>query len=138
MHTQFATILLFLIIGALTVPAMLLLGKLLRPQLPSAVKQSTYECGEVPIGDSWIQFNLRFYVIAILFLVFEAEIVLVLPVATMFKHWSASSEISSLLVFIEFAIFIAILLIGFAYAWEKGDLQWIRPEQKNIPDKRKP
>lgn len=128
MYSQFTTILIFLMTGALMVPLLLLVGKILRPHHPNAGKLSTYECGEIPIGDSWIQFNLRFYVIAILFLVFEVEIALILPVATMFKEWMRSVEINRLLVFMEIAIFIVILLIGFAYAWFKGDLEWIRPQ----------
>jgi len=130
MFTQFATILIFLIIGMLLVPAMMLAGKILRPDAPDEKKLSTYECGEIPVGNTWVQFNLRFYVIAILFLIFEVEIVLMFPVATMFKYWMTTNEMSHILVFIEVAIFISILLVGFAYAWHKKDLEWIRPPIK--------
>lgn len=126
MYTQFTTILIFLIIGALLAPLILLIGKIFRPDNPDPLKKSTYECGEIPVGDSRIQFNLRFYIIAILFLVFEVEVIVMLPVATMYKHWMASSDMSSILVFTEIGIFVTILLIGFAYAWFKGDLEWIR------------
>jgi len=135
MFTQFATILIFLIIGALMVPAIMLVGKILRPHAPDEKKLSTYECGEVPVGNTWVQFNLRFYVIAIIFLIFEVEIVLMLPVATMFKYWMTTNEMSNILVFIEVAIFISILLVGFAYAWYKGDLEWIRPQIKQASKK---
>ena len=133
MYTQFTTILVFLIVGLLIVPAMLWVGKILRPNRPDEGKTSTYECGEIPIGGSWVQFNLRFYVIAILFLIFEVEVVLMLPVATMFKQWMASQDANSFLVFLEIVIFISILLVGFAYAWVKGDLAWIRPHPKTLP-----
>ena len=135
MYTQFVTILIFLIVGALIVPAMLLVGKILRPHNPNAKKLSTYECGEIPIGDSWVQFNLRFYVIAILFLIFEVEVALLLPIAVIFKSSLLSPQMGSLLVLTEIGIFIAILLIGFAYAWYKGDFEWIKPIPKNLKKK---
>ena len=112
------------------VPLLMGVGKLLRPHHPDKGKLSTYECGEIPIGDSWVQFNLRFYVIAILFLVFEVEVVLMLPVATMFRHWMASADVSGWLVLAEIVVFLSILWVGFAYAWYMGDLQWIRPALK--------
>jgi len=130
MYTQFTTILIFLIVGLVMVPLMLLVGKLLRPNNPYDKKLTTYECGEIPVGESWIQFNIRFYVIAILFLVFEVEVVLMLPVATMFKHWMVSGEMGRLMVFGEIVIFISILLVGFAYAWYQKDTEWIRPQPK--------
>lgn len=134
MYTQFTTILIFFMVGILMVPLILLIGKILRPHHPDAGKLSTYECGEIPVGSSWVQFNLRFYVIAILFLIFEVEIVLMLPIGTMFKQWM--TETNGFLVFMEIAIFIAILLVGFAYAWHEGDLEWIRPSHKTPSDKK--
>lgn len=130
MYTDFITILIFLLVGALIVPLMLLVGKTLRPHHPYKEKLIPYECGELPVGNSWVQFNLRFYVIAILFLIFEVEVVLMLPVATMFKKWMSGSPALAFLIFLEIVFFVLILILGFAYAWTKGDFEWIRPSQR--------
>jgi len=126
MYTQFTTILIFLIVGAGMVPLILLVGKVLRPSNPDPKKLTTYECGEEPVGGSWVQFNLRFYVIAILFLIFDVEVVLMFPVAATFRQWATSQAGKGFLVLAEVALFIGILLIGFAYAWVKGDFEWIK------------
>lgn len=126
MYTQFTTILIFLLIGAAIVPAILLVGKILRPHHPDEKKLTTYECGEEPIGTSWVQFNLRFYVIAILFLIFDVEAVVMFPVATVFRQWVLSSPSNAWLVLTEISIFLLILIVGFAYAWHKRDFEWIR------------
>ena len=133
MYTQFTTVFIFLLIGACIVPLMLLAGKILRPHKPSKEKLMTYECGEISVGSSWIQFNLRFYVIAILFLVFDVEAVFMFPIAAVFKHWIANPELSNILIFLEITVFVVILLVGFAYCWYKGDLEWIRAVAKNPP-----
>ncbi len=134
MYAQFITIFIFLLVGIVMVPLLLLVGKILRPHKPDPKKLATYECGEVPVGGSWIQFNLRFYVIAIVFLIFEVEVILLLPIATIFKSSLKSS--TPFIIFGEIALFIAILLVGFAYAWYKGDLEWIRPSPKTLPDRK--
>lgn len=131
MYTQFVTIFIFLLIGAAIVPAILLVGKILRPDHPDEKKLTTYECGEEPIGSSWVQFNLRFYVIAIIFLIFDVEAVALFPVATVFRQWISSSPANAWLVFIEVSIFLLILIVGFAYAWHKGDFAWIRGTKGN-------
>ena len=126
MHTQFTTILIFLLVGAAMVPAILLVGKILRPHHPDEKKLATYECGEETIGTSWVQFNLRFYVIAILFLIFDVEAVVMFPVATVFRQWILSSPENAWLVLTEVSIFLLILIVGFAYAWHKRDFEWIK------------
>ena len=108
------------------VPLILLVGKVLRPSNPDPKKLTTYECGEEPVGGSWVQFNLRFYVIAILFLIFDVEVVLMFPVAATFREFVTSQAGKGLWVLAEVALFIGILLIGFAYAWVKGDFEWIK------------
>ncbi len=119
---NFATILVFLVFGCLFVGVNLLLSRLLQTRNPFPMKVSTYECGELPEGDSWIQFNIRFYVIALIFLIFEVEIVFLFPWAVVFKHLGTFA-------FVEMMIFIAILLVGLAYVWVKGDLEWDKPKQ---------
>jgi len=80
-----------------------------------------YECGETPEGSAWIQFNIRFYVFALIFIIFDVEIIFLLPWAVVFNRLG-------LFAFVEGLIFIAILVVGLAYVWAKGDLAWVKPE----------
>lgn len=127
MLTQFASVLVFMILGALTVFLMLAISRLLQPRDQNPVKLTTYECGEIPIGSSWVQFNIRFYVIALIFIVFDVEVALLYPWAVIFKQFI--SEGQGALVFAEALIFIVILLSGLAYLWKEGDLEWVRTLQ---------
>lgn len=129
--SEFGKVFIYLIMGILFVLFTFFLGKLVALKRPNAEKLSSYECGEEPQGSSWIQFNSRFYVIALVFLLFDVELVFIFPWATVFgqevllnadPRWGWLS-------LIEMFIFILILLIGLVYVWKKGDLNWIRPEQ---------
>lgn len=130
----FGTILLF-IVGAIGFAlAMLLVGKLLRPNNPTAEKQTTYESGEEPSGSAWGIFNVRFYVIALVFLLFEAELVFLFPWATVFGDEQLVKETNGLWAqfsMIETFIFIIILAVGLAYVWAKGMLDWVRPRPQS-------
>jgi NADH-quinone oxidoreductase subunit A len=121
MLTDFGVILLFFIIGFVFVGIGLLTSAIVRPSHPNPIKNSTYECGEEPIGIPWIKFNNRFYVIALVFLLFDVEVVFLLPWAVVFKQlgWFA---------FIEMIVFVIILIVGLAYVWVKGDLDWEKPK----------
>lgn len=135
MLTDFATVLVFIALGAVTVLAMLVISRLLQPRDPNPTKLTTYECGEVPVGSSWVQFNIRFYVIALIFIVFDVEVALLYPWATIFKAFIDKGQGG--LVFFEAFVFIVILLAGLAYLWKEGDLEWVRsmretPAQKGI------
>ena len=118
---NFAAPLIFILAGALFIALNLVISRLLQPRFPSVGKATTYECGEIPIGTSWIQFNIRFYVIALIFVIFDVEIVFLIPWAVVFKDLG-------LFAFVEMMIFIGMLLLGLAYAWRKGDLEWDKPE----------
>jgi NADH-quinone oxidoreductase subunit A len=120
MLTDFGIILLFFIIGFIFVAAGLITAALIRPSNPNPIKNSTYECGEEPIGKPWIKFNTRFYVIALVFIIFDVEIVLLFPWAVVFKDLGWFSYISML-------IFLIILFIGLVYDWGKGYLEWEKP-----------
>ncbi|MEJ6980312.1 NADH-quinone oxidoreductase subunit A [Pedobacter sp. P351] len=130
--TEFGKIFIFLIIGIVLVCATLFLSKLLALNKPTPLKLSSYECGEEPSGNSWVQFNSRFYVIALIFLLFDVEMIFIFPWTTVFAQKSliAASSLWGWLTFTEMFIFVGILLIGLVYVWRKGDLDWIRPEQK--------
>ena len=121
------SVLMFMITSLLIIGFTLLLSKAVRRDNPTEEKLTTYECGEEPIGNPWIQFNIRFYVVALIFLIFEVEIVFLYPWATVFKEMG-------MFTFVEMMIFIGILLVGYAYAWVKGDLSWVLPNPKYTSD----
>ena len=93
----------------------------IRPQVPSSIKSSIYECGFETLSGRWSQFNFRFYGFAIVFIVFDVEVVFLFP-------WAASFGVLSrefgIFVFLEMMVFIAILVVGWLYAWKKGSLEW--------------
>ena len=123
MLTEFGRVLLFLIVGGVFVAGGLIFAWLLRPHRPYPSKLTTYECGEVPVGDTRIRFNIRFYVVALIFLIFDVEVIFLFPWATVYASlgWFA---------FIEMLVFLAILMVGYAYVWRKGDLEWDKPAPK--------
>ena len=123
MYSEFGSVAVFLALGFLFVTVSLFMAGLIRPNRPSDAKKSTYECGELPIGSGRVQFNMRFYLIAFIFVIFDVEVVFVYPVATVFRDCIAAG--SGLIAFTEIALFIGILLVGFVYAWHQGALQWI-------------
>ena len=102
----------------------LLIGKLLRPSNPNKLKESAYECGEEPVGTAWANFNVRFYVIALIFIIFDVESSLMFPVAAVFKQFNQVGAGGTLLVSV--LLFISILLAGLVYCWKKGDLDWVK------------
>ncbi|SEN97065.1 NADH dehydrogenase subunit A [bacterium A37T11] len=139
--TEFGKVLLIGICGTLLVLFTLWLGKLIAPAKPSKEKLSTYECGEEPQGTAWIQFNARFYLIALVFLLFDVEMVFIFPWATVFGQPSllAMDNRWGVFTLLEMFTFIGILLIGLVYVWKNGDLEWIKPKPQkptvsvNIP-----
>jgi NADH-quinone oxidoreductase subunit A len=128
--SEFGEVLLFIIGGALFISLTLLVSRLIRPDRPNAEKLSTYESGEEPIGTAWTQFNIRFYIVAIIFLLFEVEIVFLFPWSTVFADDDLIKETGGRwgwFALIEGIIFIAILAIGLIYAWVNGHLEWVKP-----------
>ena len=127
MLMDFAPVLAFLVAGLGFILFNLVLGWVIRPSKPYEEKLKPYECGEEPIGDAWIQFNLRFYVVAIIFIIFEVEIAMTFPIAVVFKSWVAQGL--GALALAEIGTFLGILLLGLAYVWKKGDLGWVLPRK---------
>ena len=113
----------FLLIFALAFPiapilASVVLGALkIRPERPNPVKSATYECGVETVGDAWGQFNVRYYVIALLFVIFEVEAVFLYP-------WAVAFRQLGLFAFVEAVIFLVILGVGYVYAWRRKALEW--------------
>ncbi len=163
MTTLVLFIVIFIAAGLTLLAANLILGLLVRPDKPSAGKAEVYECGEKPIGDSWIQFDLRFYVVALLFVIFDVELAFFFPWGVVFGSAVRTADetrpveqriesaanlqpqptapgspapatapeprAAKSLAWIAFAdimVFFGVLLVGFAYLWRRGDLEWVR------------
>jgi len=109
----------FIGVGLAFVFINLTLGRLVRPNLPNEEKLDIYECGEPTIGESWVQFDLRFYIVALFYLVFDVEVALIYPWAVVFRDFPAESLVIGL-------PFIMIVVIGYAYEWYAGSLDWVR------------
>ncbi len=157
--------LVFTVVSVVGLMLPLLLGALLRPTLPTPEKDSVYECGEPTIGSSYIQFDLRFYVVALLFIIFDVELVFFFPWVLAFGGATqladtrltdaeritlserllsvdpgtldAASAVSSQAAlklswtgFFDVLFFFAVLMVGFAYIWKRGDLEWVRAVTK--------
>ena len=123
LHANYTTVLLFLLFGIFFGNLALGIAWLVRPKKPSFAKGVTYECGELPVGSSWVKFNIRFYLIALFFIIFDVEVIFIYPWAVVFRQLY---PVAGTLVFIEMAVFIAILVLGLAYVWAKGDLDWVK------------
>lgn len=127
--SEFGRILVFMILGV----SFILLGyaanALIKKPVPNPIKNDTYECGEISESPSRIPFNMRFYIIAIIFLLFDVELVFLFPWSTIFADAELLKTIPQWGLFnlIEMFVFIALLLLGLAYVWVKGDLEWLRP-----------
>ena len=124
MNFQFANVLLFLLLGGGTAALMMGLGSLLRPSNPETRKLSTYECGEPPSGSAWINFNIRFYLIALVFVIFDVEVAFVYPVVVAFRDFVLSGR--GLVALGELLVFVGILFLGLVYVWVKQDLEWLK------------
>ncbi len=117
MLAEYLPTLLFLIVATGIGIALLIIGNLLGPKRPSLEKLSPYECGFEAFGDARMQFDVRYYLIAIQFIVFDLEIIFIVPWATVFRELG-------MLGLIEMGIFAGMLLLGFIYVWKKGALEW--------------
>jgi NADH-quinone oxidoreductase subunit A len=109
--------LLFLIVATGIGIALLVVGKVLGPSRPGAEKLSPYECGFAAFEDARMQFDVRYYLIAIQFIIFDLEIIFIVPWATVFRDLG-------MLGLVEMGIFAGMLLLGFIYVWKKGALEW--------------
>jgi NADH-quinone oxidoreductase subunit A len=156
-------VLVFVLVGVAFIFIHLLAGKLVRPAKPDPEKMTIYECGEPTIGSSWVQFDLRFYVVALLFVIFDVEVAFFFPWAVVFgkvneladpdlavqQRIATTAELTGVtlsekqavqtainqasaarafgrIAFVDILIFFGVLLVGFAYLWKRGDLNWVR------------
>ena len=114
---NYIPIILFFVVAGISVAGVLLIGSLLRPNRPYRAKLAPYESGSPLFSDARIQFPMRYYIIAMLFVIFDIEIIFMIP-------WAVRFQSLGLLGLIEMVVFIVILLAGFWYAWKKGALEW--------------
>ena len=133
MQFELASIFFFVAVGVAVPLTMLTLGWLLRPSTPNATKLTIYECGELPVQQAWFNFNPRFYIVALIFLIFDVEVAFTYPVAVVFNRWVRRGMGG--FAFVELFVFIAILALGLAYVWRHGDLEWIRQARQDTLDK---
>ena len=111
-------ILLFCGLGAGMVCGGLIFSLMIAPHRPNSIKNTPYECGEQPIGNAWIQYNVGYYLFGLLFLVFDVEAGFLYPWAVVFRETGA-------IALFEMGIFLLVLIVGFIYAWKKGALEWL-------------
>ncbi|MDD5616051.1 MAG: NADH-quinone oxidoreductase subunit A [Candidatus Methanoperedens sp.] len=108
-----------LVIGIVFVAIALFMSRMVRPSVKTKEKLSTYECAETPVGDARIHYNIQYYMIVIVFLIFDVEVLFMYP-------WAVQLRSLGGLGFIEMVLFIEVLIIGLAYAWRKEALEWIQ------------
>jgi NADH-quinone oxidoreductase subunit A len=124
MYFDFGNVLVFFLLGLGLAGMMLGLGRLLRPSNPLAPKLTTYECGEPPTGSAWINFNIRFYLVALIFVVFDVELAFMYPVVAVYRDWLGTGR--GITALVELLLFVGVLAVGLVYVWVKRDLEWVK------------
>ncbi|MDA8792235.1 NADH-quinone oxidoreductase subunit A [Bacteriovoracaceae bacterium] len=120
----YVPVIILMVLAVLIYGIALFASSLIAPKNPTELKDTPYECGEEPTGTAWSQFNVRFYVVGLIFIIFDVESVLMFPVASVFKKMHELGH--GWYVFVVFVSFISVLLEGIAYCWKKGDLDWVK------------
>jgi NADH-quinone oxidoreductase subunit A len=127
------SITIFVAFGAAFVWINMVAGALARPQVPNPEKLAVYECGEPTIGTSWVQFDLRFYIVALVYLIFDVEVALFYPWAVAYGDAVALGQSIGMTAYqirqvalVDMLFFFGVLLVGFAYLWRFGYLDWVR------------
>jgi len=115
---EYVFVLLFAAVAGFFVVGGLLFSRLIAPHRPNRIKNTPYECGEQPVGQAWVQFNVGYYLFALLFLIFDVEAAFLYP-------WAVVLRVVGIRGLIEVGIFLLVLLVGLAYAWKKGALEWV-------------
>ncbi|HEX2948743.1 MAG TPA: NADH-quinone oxidoreductase subunit A [Armatimonadota bacterium] len=120
MTNQAISIAVFLGLGVVFWMVALAASYVLRPHRPTAAKETTYECGTEPIGRAWYQVHVRYYIYALLFVLFDVEVAFLYPWAVVYRRLSGFH----VALFVEVVIFLAVLIFGLVYVWRKGALEW--------------
>ena len=114
---NYVVVAVFIVLGILLPVVALTVGRLLRPNKPTELKQTTYESGNEPVGEGQVRFNIRYYLFALMFVIFDVETVFLYP-------WAVAYNKLGLFVLVEMVIFAGMLFIGLLYAWKKKVLKW--------------
>jgi NADH-quinone oxidoreductase subunit A len=130
MYFDYVNVLVFLAVGLVFVFLNMILGSLIRPKRTQKEGLEIYECGEETIGESWIQFDIRYYTVALVYVIFAVEIAFLFPWAIVLREaldgtGAAQGTGIGLFALIEGVVFILVLFLGLAYVWAKGDLDWV-------------
>src|SRR5262245_37051329 len=144
MYFDYLNALVFAAVGFVFVFANLIIASIVRPKRKTDVGLETYECGEETIGEAWIQFDIRYYTVALVYVIFAVEIAFLFPWALVLKDAVADTGAAAgagigPFVLVEGLLFIVILFLGLAYVWAKGDLDWVlsyRASSYQPPDQR--
>ncbi len=128
---QYGSTLFLLLVAVLFAVGVMTLNHLISRRNPTKEKQLSYECGENPIGTGWLRFNIRFYIIALIFVLFDADMALIYPPTVIFRSLATNTTDwrPALIVFGELFFFVGVLGLGLIYVWNKGDLGWVRSFQ---------
>lgn len=126
MGLDFGAVLIFALVAILFALGGITASRLIGPRAPGAEKASTYECGERPIGVAWFNFNPRFYLVALVFVIFEVDIALTFPVVAVFRRWVKTSPWLAWTALSELLLFTAVLVAALAWVWARGDLDWVK------------
>jgi NADH-quinone oxidoreductase subunit A len=126
MGFDFGAVLVFAIVAVGFALGVITLSRLVGPRMPNVDKSTIYECGERPIGVAWFNFNPRFYLVALVFVIFEVDIALTFPVVAVYRQWVQESPSFAWVAFFELFLFTAILFVGLVWVWAHGDLEWVK------------
>jgi NADH-quinone oxidoreductase subunit A len=133
MKAEFSHILVFILAGLALVFTVISIAQMLRKDRPNPEKNSTYESGEESEGESQVAFNVKYFVIAIVFLIFEVEILMLFPWAIVLRDKNMIKTLGSQWTYfalIEMGVFMFLLVLGLAYVWKKGHIAWLNPNKK--------
>jgi NADH-quinone oxidoreductase subunit A len=133
MGFEFGAVLVFALVAVGFALGGITLSRLLGPRVPNADKSTIYECGERPIGVAWFNFNPRFYLVALVFVIFEVDIALTFPVVAVYRRWVEASPALAWIAFVELLVFTGILVVGLIWAWAHGDLEWVKSLESGAP-----
>jgi NADH-quinone oxidoreductase subunit A len=127
MGFDFGAVLVFAIVAVGFAIGVVTLSRFVGPKAPNTDKATIYECGERPVGVAWFNFNPRFYLVALVFVIFEVDIGLTFPVVTVYRQWvQAADPAMAWVAFVELFLFTAILVVGLIWVWAHGDLAWVK------------
>ncbi len=126
MGFDFAAVLAFAVVAVLFALGGITASRLVGPRAPNPEKASTYECGERPVGVAWFNFNPRFYMVALVFVIFEVDVALTFPVVAVYRKWVHTSPLLAWTALLELLAFTVILLVGLGWIWARGDLDWVK------------